>query len=143
MLFAESAQFAPRPLEGVDLPLEVVFIGDDPAIADMYQLKLQLDGYAVTLVTTEQARSDALSIPTPDLVYLDLGLLNPASLAMYRSLRARPSTKHLPIVLLSNQFTRDAPTGLKLSIRDLFISNDTTRQGSYWSEYPELMLARH
>ena len=143
MSVRQSAQSARRPIDGVDQPVEVVFIGDGPELAYMYRLKLEVDGYSVRLVTTEEARSDVLAMPPPDLVYLDLGLLNPASLAMHRMLRARPGTEHLPIVLLSTRNAQEGPAGLKLGLHDFFIESDAVRFDGFWNEYSGVMLATH
>jgi DNA-binding response OmpR family regulator len=80
---------------------------------------------------------------TLDIVYLDIGLFTPASLATHRMLRARPDTKHVPIVLLSTRLARGGPTGLKLGMHDFFISSDTVRPQAFWNEYSEVMLAWH
>jgi two-component system, OmpR family, phosphate regulon response regulator PhoB len=141
MPVSQSAQSVWRPIDGVEHPVEVVFISDDPELADLYRLKLEIDGYSVRLVTTEQATSDVLAMPPPDLVYLDLGSLNPASLALYRMLRARPGTQHLPMVLLSTGNAREGPAGLNLGLHDFFIESDAGRFGGFWNEYSGVMLA--
>lgn len=143
MTLPHLAQSIRQSIDGVDQPVEVVFIGDDPELADMYRVKLQLDGYDVRLITTEQAKSDPSRMQTPDLVYLDIGLLNPAGLATHRRLRAQTGTKYVPIVLLSARLARDFPMGLKLSVHDFVISSDTVRPEGFWSEYSGVMVARH
>jgi CheY-like chemotaxis protein len=138
MSMQHSAQYHRQPIDGTDLPVEIVFIGDDPELADMYGLKLRLDGYAVTLLTTKEANSDFLEMPAPDIVYLDIGLLNPEGLTVHRMLRAQRSTKRLPIVLLSTRHTwQGSSTELKLGLYDFFISSDTARPEAFWNEGAE------
>src|SRR5256886_12364590 len=102
--------------DGLDAPVKVAFVGDDPAVADMYRLRLQVDGYEVTLFTTAQACPHA-GLRAPDIVYLHIGSLNAASLAMHRRLRARPATEHVPILLVSDPLAKkELAFRLKLGI---------------------------
>jgi len=41
-----------RPFDIRDEHLEAVYIGDDVSLAELYKLRLELDGYWVTVVTT-------------------------------------------------------------------------------------------
>lgn len=120
----------------VDSPVEVAFVGDDPALADMYRLKLQVDGYAVTLFTTTERYPRAGDRP-PDIVYLDVGFLNTAALATHRRLRALSATADVPIVLLSTRLARrELASRLQLGIHDFVISSDTMRPDAVWDEAP-------
>jgi len=102
----------------------------------MYRLKLELDGYAVTLVTTQEAQSSPEASRVPDIVYLDIGLLKQAGLATHRRLRAQPVTKHVPIVLLATRVAReDLPAALRLSVHDFFIASDSVLPESFWNEF--------
>ncbi len=124
----------PRPIDGLDPAVEIMFIGDDAELADMYRLKLELDGYAVTLITTEEARVASLK-RAPDIVYLDVGLLRQAGLATHRRLRAQRGTRHVPIVLLSTRVAReDLPATLKLSVHDFMIASDSVLPENFWKE---------
>ena len=124
----------PRP-DGSDPQVEVAIIGDDEALADMYRLKLQVDGYAVTVFTTAQGYPRA-GLHAPDIVYLDIGLLNAASLATHRRLRSRPATENVPIVLLSERLSRqELASKLRLGIHDFMISSDTARPDTFWDEF--------
>lgn len=134
----------PKPIDGADQPIEIVFIGDDPELAEMYQLKLQLDGYGVTLVTTEQARSVPPDRRTPDIVFLDIERSSPASVATHRMLRAHPGTKFVPIVLLSSRLARGAfSPRFKLGVHDLLISSATMRPQAFWRQYTAAELVGH
>ena len=124
----------PQSIDGLDAAVEIMFISDDAELADMYRLKLELDGYAVTLVTTEEARAASLQ-PAPDIVYLDVGLLRQAGLATHRRLRAQLGTRHVPIVLVSTRVAReDLPAALKLSVHDFLIASDSVLPDSFWKE---------
>lgn len=133
-----------EPIDRADQPVEIVFIGDDPELAEIYQLKLQLDGYGVTLVTTKQAKFADPKLRAPDIVFLDIGSSNPASLSTHRMLRAHVGTKYVPIVLLSTRLARESfSAGLKLGVHDLLISSATMRPQAFWSQYSAVELAGH
>src|SRR5437763_12665275 len=51
--------------------VDILFIADDPDLAEMYRLKLELDGYWVRVVQPEAAVAEALR-HRPELVFLDL-----------------------------------------------------------------------
>jgi DNA-binding response OmpR family regulator len=61
--------------------LRVLLIKDDPAVAEMYSYRLEIDGYQVT-VAPDGEIGLALAIDTrPDLIYLDLRLPGPDGFA--------------------------------------------------------------
>src|SRR5439155_8800095 len=71
----------------------------------------------------------------PDIVYLHIGSLNAASLAMHRRLRARPATEHVPILLVSDPLAKkELAFRLKLGIHDFLISSDLVRSEPFWDE---------
>ena len=131
---AKSSGYSRPWHDGLDAPVKVAFVGDDPAVADMYRLRLQVDGYEVTLFTTAQACPHA-GLRAPDIVYLHIGSLNAASLAMHRRLRARPATEHVPILLVSDPLAKkELAFRLKLGIHDFLISSDLVRSEPFWDE---------
>jgi CheY-like chemotaxis protein len=95
-LVATPSQFA-------DDSIRVLFIEDDPDVAEMYKLKLELDGYLVTIVTPGEDAAQVASSVRPELVFLDTQRHEEAALATLRALRSDPSTKTLPVIILSSQ----------------------------------------
>jgi len=45
--------------------IHVLFIQDDPAVADMYKLKLELDGYQVAVVANDDQVLEAAARTSP------------------------------------------------------------------------------
>jgi DNA-binding response OmpR family regulator len=81
--------------------IHVLIVEDDPAIAEMYQLQLEHDGYHVTLASSAEVGLAAITSTPPDIVLLDLLLPNRSGFELMAILRGRlPS--HPPIVILSN-----------------------------------------
>jgi DNA-binding response OmpR family regulator len=86
---------------GDDTGTEILLIASDSDVAEMYRMKLELDGYRVT-------RTDNLPDPKisragwrPDMVMFDLGDGNAARLVELEELRADPVMGNLPLLLLS------------------------------------------
>src|SRR5947199_8728409 len=81
--------------------VRVLFVEDDASVAQMYRLKLELDGYTVDvagdgLVALEKAR--ALH---PDIIFLDIRLPKMDRLTVLENLRADDATAAIPVGLLS------------------------------------------
>ena len=120
---------APPCLRRVRALEEAGFIKGYRALLDEKRL-----GYEVTLFTTAQACPHA-GLRAPDIVYLHIGSLNAASLAMHRRLRARPATEHVPILLVSDPLAKkELAFRLKLGIHDFLISSDLVRSEPFWDE---------
>jgi len=110
-----------------DEDVRVLFVEDDPSVAQMYKLKLELDGYQVTVASDgEQALESATSNP-PDIVFLDIRLPKMDGLAVLEKLRETENTKQVPVVILSNYSERElVERGLKLGALEYLIKSQTT-----------------
>ncbi|HEX9097641.1 MAG TPA: response regulator [Candidatus Dormibacteraeota bacterium] len=91
-----------RATHAVDDTIRVLFVQDDPAVAEMYKLKLELDGYQVTIVSGREQLIDASASVRPDLVYLDIRRREKDGIEMLRSLRSDGSTADVPVIILSD-----------------------------------------
>ena len=68
--------------------VRVLFVEDDAAVAEMYRLKLELDGYTVTIAPAgEQGLKMAKESP-PDILFLDIRLPQMAGSSVLQYLRA-------------------------------------------------------
>ncbi len=52
--------------------IRVLFIEADPAVAEMYRLKLELDGYHVAVVADDDRVLEEAARTHPDMIYIDL-----------------------------------------------------------------------
>src|SRR5438094_828676 len=58
----------------VEDTIRVLFIEDDPAVAEMYKLKLELDGYQVKVVSSDdQVMQEAAAASNPSAVVASAG----------------------------------------------------------------------
>jgi CheY-like chemotaxis protein len=107
--------------------VRVLFVEDDASVAQMYRLKLELDGYNVDvagdgLLALEKART-----AHPDIIFLDLRLPKMDGLSVLEALRADPMTASIPVVILSNWNERElVERGVKLGALDHLIKSQTT-----------------
>jgi DNA-binding response OmpR family regulator len=82
--------------------LRVLLVEDDPAVADMYSIRLEVDGYQVAVAPDGETALRMAADLTPDLVYLDLRLPGLDGFAVLEQLRANPALGNTPVVILSN-----------------------------------------
>jgi DNA-binding response OmpR family regulator len=107
--------------------VNVLFIEDDVAVAEMYRLKLELDGYTVTIAPDgEQGLKLARENP-PDIVFLDIRLPHMDGFSVLEALRADKPLSHIPVIILSNYGEAElVERGLKLGALDYLIKAETT-----------------
>ena len=110
-----------------DEDVRVLFVEDDPSVAQMYKLKLELDGYKVDVASDgEMALKMARQAP-PDMIFLDIRLPKLDGLGVLEQLRADARTKHVPVVILSNYSEKElVDRGLKLGALEYLIKSQTT-----------------
>jgi len=117
-----------------DETIRVLFIEDDPAVAEMYKLKLKLDGYQVSVVADAVQIKEEAASTRPDMVFLDLRLGDDQGLATLRQLRATAGTRHVPVIILSNQGASEmAGRGFKADLLDYVVRADPGPNGLNWN----------
>jgi DNA-binding response OmpR family regulator len=85
-----------------DAGTEILLIASDSDVAEMYRMKLELDGYLVTRTDDHRDRMTFRAGWKPDLVMFDLGDANNARLVALEGLRAHSVLGNIPLLLLSN-----------------------------------------
>jgi DNA-binding response OmpR family regulator len=110
-----------------DEEVRVLFVEDDPAVAQMYKLKLELDGYAVTVAPDGEAGLKMAKESRPDMIFLDIRLPKMDGFAVLEELRADADTKDIPVVILSNYSEQElVERGLNLGALEYLIKSETT-----------------
>jgi two-component system, OmpR family, phosphate regulon response regulator PhoB len=114
--------------EAPDEEVRVLFIEDDPAVAEMYRLKLELDGYTVTVASDgEEGLQMANGDRPPDIIFLDTRLPKMDGFAVLERLRTAERTAEIPVIILSNYGERElVDRGLKLGALEYLIKSQTT-----------------
>lgn len=79
----------------------VLLVEDDPAVAEMYRLRLETDGCAVTVAVTGEMGLQAAGERPPHVVVLDYRLPGLNGADVLRALRAEERTRQVPVLMLS------------------------------------------
>ena len=107
--------------------VRVLFVEDDESVAQMYRLKLELDGYVVDVASDGLAALEKARTTHPDIIFLDLRLPKLDGLGVLEQLRADPATAAMPVVILSNWNERElVERGIHLGALDHLIKSQTT-----------------
>jgi CheY-like chemotaxis protein len=107
--------------------VHVLFVEDDPSVAQMYKLKLELDGYKVEIATDGEMALEMAGRALPDIIFLDIRLPKLDGIGVLEALRADPTTRPVPVVILSNYNEKElVERGAKLGVLDHLIKSQTT-----------------
>ena len=107
--------------------VRVLFVEDDPSVAQMYQLKLELDGYDVEVAPDGEKALDIAHKNPPDIIFLDIRLPKLDGFGVLEALRKDPKTESVPVVILSNYSERQLiDRGLRLGALEYLIKTQTT-----------------
>jgi CheY-like chemotaxis protein len=79
----------------------VLMVEDHPDIADLYQLKLQLEGYRVAVAPDGDTGLDLARSLKPDLILLDIHIPQLDGLQLLAALREDPATRDQLVVICS------------------------------------------
>ena len=80
--------------------LDVLYVADNLALAEMYRLKLELDGYWVRVVDLDSAVAEVRA-RRPDIVFLELPAGRPDRLGILDDLRKAARRPDLPAIILA------------------------------------------
>lgn len=107
--------------------VRVLFVEDDQSVAQMYKLKLELDGYDVEVADDGETALDVARASPPDIIFLDIRLPRLDGFGVLEALRKDPKTRHVPVVILSNYSEKQLiDRGLRLGALDYLIKTQTT-----------------
>lgn len=119
--------------------LRVLMIEDDPAIAEMYRVQLEHDGYVVSIATTGEIAESTVAADAPDVVLLDLLLPDRSGFEVLASLN-EGLPNHPPVVILSNygepsMIDRGRSLGaVEYLVKSRVTPAEISRQIPYWVE---------
>ena len=82
--------------------LKVLIVDDDPFITEMYRLRLEADGYEVITARDGEEGLARAGTDTPGFICLDYRLPGIDGLEVLERLQADPSTKSIPVIMLSS-----------------------------------------
>ena len=110
--------------------VRVLFVEDDADLAEMYRLKLELDGYTVTRAADGEEGLRMAKEIHPDLIFLDIRLPRMDGFQVLEQIRADEELKHLPVIILSNYGEKElVERGMRLGALEYLIKAETTPAG--------------
>ena len=86
-------------------PPRILVADDDPFLRDMLTLNLEAEGFQVATCADGEEARDLARASRPDLVVLDVMMPMRDGLAVLSSLKTNPSTRDIPVVLLTARAT--------------------------------------
>jgi CheY-like chemotaxis protein len=111
----------------VEDDVKVLLIEDDEFAAEMYRLRLVADGYTVVVGQDGEEGLRMATDESPDFIYLDLRLPGLDGFEVLERLRSDPTTRHIPVIILSNYGEPELrERGLKLGALEFLVKADTT-----------------
>lgn len=107
--------------------VRVLFVEDDPSVAQMYRYKLEIDGYVVDIAPDGLAALEKARTMLPDVIFLDLRLPKLDGLGVLEALREDPATRGVRVVILSNWNEKElVERGASLGAIDHLVKSQTT-----------------
>jgi DNA-binding response OmpR family regulator len=107
--------------------IDVLLIEDDPAVLEMYRMKLTLDGYRVSTAEDGDEGLKKAAELIPDIIFLDIRLPKKDGFEVLQALRQSPSTATIPVIILSNYGEKElVDRGLTLGAHEFLIKAHTT-----------------
>ena len=107
--------------------VRVLLVEDDAALAQMYRVKLERDGYTVQVAGDGVEALSMLTGDLPDLIFLDVRLPGMDGLTFLERLRGDSRTKNVPVVIVSNYSEEElVERGLQLGALEYLIKSQTT-----------------
>jgi len=105
----------------------VLFAEDDDVIAEMYQLKLEQEGWLVERAVDGREVLRLATGRPPDLILLDLRLAGMDGRTVLKGLLADELTRRIPVVVFSNssRYDEEAREAIRLGARAYLVKADT------------------
>jgi DNA-binding response OmpR family regulator len=106
---------------------KIAIIEDDLAIAQMYRLKFEAEGYHVEIAENGKLGLDLCEQMKPDLVLLDLMMPEMNGDEMLEKMRGTDWGKDIKVIILTNVGQQEAPDKLKsLYVTDYVVKAEMT-----------------
>jgi DNA-binding response OmpR family regulator len=104
--------------------ISVLFIEDDPGLAEMYRIKLELDGYQVSVVEAADIANGQGPRLHAELIFLDIRAPHWERAQILKTLRKNRALKKVPVVILSDySWHQLKDAGISLHSREYLVLN--------------------
>lgn len=107
--------------------MKIAIIEDDQAIAQMYRLKFESEGYEVEMAEDGQIGLRLIEHMSPDIVLLDIMMPVMTGDEMLEKLRSTQWGKDIKVIMLTNMGEQEAPPKIKnLGVSAFIVKADMT-----------------
>ena len=107
--------------------IKIAIIEDDQAIAQMYRIKFEAEGYQVETADNGKRGLALAEHMKPDIILLDLMMPEMNGDEMLQKLRATDWGKHIKVIVLTNMGEQEAPDIIKeLNVRRFIVKAEMT-----------------
>lgn len=97
-------------------PAHIVLIEDDPMLTELYQTKLEMEGFRVSIAMDGKAGLELVKKAKPDLVLLDIMLPVMNGFSVLKEVKQSPQTKRIPVIVLTNLGGEKADSDKQLAL---------------------------
>lgn len=110
---------------------KVLLIEDDQLMVKLYSIKLDLEGYEVTVATAGSQGLESASSAPPDVILLDIVMPGMDGFEVLRRLKKNPKTKTIPVLILTNLTgeEEEVQKAIRLGAQDFIKKSDYTMRG--------------
>lgn len=109
------------------MPNKVAIIEDDQAIAQMYRIKFEAEGYSVETAENGKLGLELAENMQPDIILLDLMMPEMNGAEMLTKLRATSWGKNIKVIVLTNMGEQEVPEEVKkLGVSAVILKADMT-----------------
>lgn len=107
--------------------IKIAIIEDDLAIAQMYRMKFETEGYEVETAENGKLGLALAEEMKPDIILLDLMMPEMPGDEMLKQLRATDWGKDIKVIILTNMGEQEAPAIIKeLNVKRFIVKADMT-----------------
>ncbi len=94
----------------------ILLIEDDPMLTELYQVKLEMEGFQASVATDGESGLKQSKKLKPDLILLDIMLPKLNGFAVLKELKANRGTADIPVIVLTNLGGAKADNDRKLAL---------------------------
>lgn len=107
--------------------IRIAIIEDDPAIAQMYRMKFESDGFQVDVASDGALGVEMLTKRMPDILLLDIQMPEMNGVEVLKKVRKLPGGQTIPVIILTNLGQQEAPAELdNLDVSSYIVKADLT-----------------
>ena len=102
---------------------KILLVEDDISLRDMYQARLEMEGYKVTTALDGEEALNNTNLEKPDLILLDLMMPKISGMDFLDILKSTPLTKNIPVIILT-ALTTDKKKGEARGAEDYLVKSE-------------------